>query len=153
MSFDHKRNLNLKYEDMEDDYRYSITLNPEDAYQFWDMPDRLALFEKHHLNHLKKLAIHDRINVCVFDLHLELSPAGRLHYHGYLRMLNKKTFYLYTLHKLAKQYQYEIDVINDPQVWDDYVNKQWLGGIVAGNDFKQMTKDFYTKQSGNQENL
>ena len=154
MSFDTKRNLNIKYEDMKNDHTYSITLNPENAYQFWDLPDRIETFKKHHINNLKKSSLKDRINIFVLDIRLEFSPAGRLHFHGYIKILNKLKFYEYTLNKLTEQYQYEIDTIADHEVWETYINKQELDSkIQIGNDFKLMTKDFYTINNGNQENL
>lgn len=140
----------LKYECVTNNDTYTISLNPEDSYQFWNSDDRMEVFTLHHAAYLKKLTLVNRTNVFTTDIYLEISPTGRLHYHGTIKILNKKLFYLHTLHKLQSYYVYEIDTIADSDTWFAYCTKQDLKiNHQIGNDFRLMTKDFYTKKADN----
>lgn len=145
MSFDpHQKFKFIKYEECEEGVDYAITLNPEDTYQYWDIEQRMDAFNKYHKGYLGKLTASSIDNIFIMSLRIEVSPNGRLHYHGILKILNKKHFYLYTIHKLQKIYAYKIDTINKPDVWETYYNKQGFNtGLDIGNDFKKMRKQFF----------
>lgn len=62
----------------------------------------------------------------MYDLNLELSRAGRLHYHGKIKILNIINFYIQDLPHLADEGVIEIDTIKDSEVWEKYCHKQEL---------------------------
>lgn len=146
-----KRWSGIPYEKMEENVEYAISINPADEWQYWNAEDRLETYLKCHKNYLRRLAILGNVHVCQFNLYLEISQNGRLHYHGKLKVFSKKLFYIYVIHKLQIRYTYEIDVINDADKWHEYCTKQdlMLHPVEYGFDFKKMQKDFYTVKQNN----
>lgn len=135
----------VKYEDcIESEQLYAITLNPEDSHQYWNSDNRIIEFNKYHKNYLQKHLLRGNNNVFHMELRLEVSPQGRLHYHGILQIYRKLDFYIYVLHKLQMIYMYEIDTIKDLKVWGEYMSKQNLTQIIIGHNFKKLTKDFFS---------
>jgi len=56
--------------------------------------------------------------------YMEMSKAGRLHFHGYIVINDIANFYFYDLKKLKHYGTFEIDFITDPLIWDLYIKKQ-----------------------------
>lgn len=61
---------------------------------------------------------------CTIRTYMEISKAGRLHFHGYIKIQDIVNFYFYDLKKLKHYGTFEIDFINDPLKWDLYIKKQ-----------------------------
>lgn len=112
-----KGNTCLPIEQIMVDTVYSITINPSDKYQFWNNPKRLLRF---HAKAIEMLPL-DFIEGHLF---LEISPNGRLHYHGYIRILDPLNFLLLHVKRLEEYSHYEIDTIQDISDWLAYCMKQ-----------------------------
>lgn len=109
------KNKNKKmYQDLE---TYTFTVNPSDRYQYFNKIDR---FRKAYRSARSYLA-----NICYaeYDLYPEISKTGRIHWHGYITMLNAASFQLYDVPMMSKYSIYEIDFLTDPLVWHDYIEK------------------------------
>lgn len=65
----------------------------------------------------------NKLKHCVFQLNLEISPTGRFHFHGFIRMKDIVEFYVEDLAYL-KDHAFEIDTIKEATVWCKYVYKQ-----------------------------
>jgi len=103
----------------------AITLNPPDGSQFWNEVNRIDKFKEYHTGKLCKLAIHAK----TVRLIGEVSPTGRLHMHGWINFKDYKKklgFYIDYLHYLQDNYMYEIDTINNIDIWKKYCCKQML---------------------------
>lgn len=109
---------------------YSLTLNPEDKYQFSGKVDR---------RHKIKETYRSILDECGADYKLKMEfsePNGmmkqgyfgpRLHYHGTIQFKNNSCLYEFlniTLRKLLSIGIVDIDVCNDPTIWWDYCTKQ-----------------------------
>lgn len=67
----------------------------------------------------------DRCVYCIIETYMELSSAGRLHFHGTLKIVNIPKFYYFDLKILKFHGSFEIDTINtDNDQWDRYCLKQ-----------------------------
>lgn len=118
-----KMNKLPEFEKMRNGDVYAFTYNPEDKDQYWHEPKwemRIIKFHKYHDNLFKSIV---GIN---YYLHLEISKAGRLHYHGIIRLMNKLQFYVNGITNLNETGQFEIDTINNMGIWMDYCKKQEL---------------------------
>lgn len=65
-----------------------------------------------------------KCNNCQFYLNTEISSNGRLHYHGYILILNIPKFYYYDLLMLKDNFSFEIDTIENHITWRTYMDKQ-----------------------------
>lgn len=121
---------------------YTFTINFEDDFQSFDQPlvHRLHFIMKRIDPFFKKLH-----KVATFTLYPEFStpdqktqykllkrrdilnicePSGpRFHYHGTVRFHDVGTFYLKYYQKLLHYGLFEIDTIQDPKIWNDYITK------------------------------
>lgn len=143
----------LKFEKMHEREYYAITINPDDEHQYWHHIGRL----EDYVDKTKQLIYKCTNDSAYFELIPEVSPLGRLHYHGYFKLFDKIEFYLHSIYKLLKWAHLEIDTLSDDLKWEDYILKQvdlhsyclknniYLP-IKVGNDFKKMTKDFFTNE-------
>lgn len=92
--------------------KYSISINP--SYDPQDLKSSIdALY--------KVLNKCDAIEELV--LYPEHSPIGRLHYHGYINVMDKYHFYSNDIHMLKSFGTFEIDSIDKPDVWLKYCTK------------------------------
>lgn len=101
---------------------YSFSIAPNDANQFFEQntTQRVKQFIAVTTKRLKKCPFMN------FNLYLDISSRGRLHWHGWIKWDdNEEIFnhFLYNQNRLEKWAQIEIDVINDNEVWDKYVKK------------------------------
>lgn len=99
---------------------YSFTYNPEEQ----------PLVEKFYnikLNTLKAFQeqIVERLHLHYAEVNVvtELSSAGRLHYHGIIKIKDPCNFIFYDLRKLKHYGCYEIDTIESQAKWSEYCNK------------------------------
>lgn len=98
----------------------SFSLSPSDKQQYYDRPKRLEVFIQQLYG---RLLIH--VNpYASYDLHVEISEAGRLHCHGTITVKDALGFYLYAIPFMRDNMTYEIDTIDDMTTWLAYCTKQ-----------------------------
>lgn len=126
----------LEPEDMQPDTWYAFTINPSNKKQFFEhgikdfYKDGLIMdYQKAASNRLTaqlnetKKQLNKMYNI-QYDLRLELSHKGRIHYHGYIKVKDVKIFYLIDIVQLQELFTYSIKDIKDPEIWDQYIKKQ-----------------------------
>lgn len=109
-------------EDISLDERYSFSYNPEeqpDVQRFYCIT--LKCFESWSQ---KIYEIFSTLRYCEIETYVEISKAGRLHFHGYIRITDIANFYFYDLRKLKHYGTFEIDFIEQDENWDAYIKKQ-----------------------------
>lgn len=113
----------IKMEDCVPNQAYTFTISPNDDYQYFDKEDRLHKF----ISYWRRYFCTKMYSNIAVLLHIELSPAGRLHAHGRISFNNMRTitlFYLNNINMLLDRAQVEIDTIEDEEKWDNYCTKQ-----------------------------
>lgn len=96
---------------------YSFTVNPPD--------DEKAVGKSYVLNdHTRMIALVQKLRYSYVELYPELSPTGRLHYHGYLMMEDIFGFYSHDIKIISKWGNFKLDTIGNLQDWINYVQKQ-----------------------------
>lgn len=109
----------LKYEDVKINTNYAFTLNPSNKYQKFNSYTRPSEFLK-IVNELLG-------NIKHYVLYPEISPKGRIHFHGWIWFDTQQEiieFYLNKIHDLGENSTYEMDILNDVKIWTDYCTKQ-----------------------------
>lgn len=112
------------------DKPYAITIAPDNNKQFYRSPQRLTKFRTYMYELLLPLT-------CLYKFHIEISePIGdisgqgpRLHAHGIITFRKKKEiseFLVMGLPLLLTNNLINISVINDKDIWNNYMNKQSL---------------------------
>lgn len=106
-------------------YWYSFSINPIDEYQYWRS---LAVDRREEMfrNYWKNFFLHQN-NSYHTRLFPELSPLGRLHFHGLISFETKehiKRFYMNDIYTLKLKCTFEIDEIEDLEIWMQYITKQ-----------------------------
>lgn len=117
------RSSSLKLEDVDCSLWYAITINPSDAHQYWASSDR----QKMYVNWAQQTFYRLLLNTD-YEMYLEISPLGRLHWHGKIRFCNTERlikFYMHDIHKLNNLSTFELDSISDEKIWDTYCRKQF----------------------------
>lgn len=111
---------------------YSITINPNDKYQFHGTDDRIKRFRDFMYEQFLQLDAY-KIN---YRFNMELSeprsmPPGhsgpRLHVHGKIQFTSNYSinrFLTLFLYKVSRFASIDIDTIEHPEIWDDYCKKQ-----------------------------
>lgn len=100
---------------------YTFSVNLCDDFQHWSDADRVEKFVKSSKLLLKHIA-----GITKFQLRLEISRTGRLHWHGTIRFINYnavRTFFVDKIIILMRRATVEIDTCQDPTVWDEYCSK------------------------------
>lgn len=120
MGFEKPRNSTLKLEDIKENTLYSLSLNPSD--QRLTKPDRML----HVIGDALKLFHRDRSSMG--HIYVEVSPHGRIHFHGVIGILDRLEFYVNMLPRIEDDYTIEMDTIKDEKIWHDYCVKQqeWM---------------------------
>lgn len=136
---DYQRHKGVKIEELVTGQTYAISINPK------FQPTAL---NKHRIYFWYR-AFYDSLvkhkNSVELKLYLESSPTARLHFHGTIR-IKEIIGYLGFLSALAEDTSYEIDTIEDEQVWIEYTQKQYdiwepyFEGNIIGYPIK-ITKD------------
>jgi len=120
---------------------YTLNLNPDDSRQYWDnntvldRPQSMASYiDKYLIPILKQYAM--------VELYMEVSPKGRLHFHGVIMFTcntHLRSFYLDYIHTILSKFTMTIGEINDKDVWYNYITKQQL--IMFGKIVPFKTND------------
>lgn len=106
-------------EDLKVDQWYAITINPQDKYQFFNRVNRITdCLHKMRDDVLQHIGSYD------YKIWPELSPKGRFHVHGIIRVTDKINFYLYCVPALLSRGTLVIKEIEDPLIWEEYCKKQ-----------------------------
>lgn len=96
---------------------YALTVNPID--------DEKAVGKSYILNdHTRMIALVQKLRYAYVELYPEISPTGRLHYHGYLIIEDIFGFYSHDIRIISKWGNFKLDTIADLQIWVNYVQKQ-----------------------------
>lgn len=107
----------LSPEDLKIGKKYSFTLNP--LLQYFDCEKRVQLVQEFVFDLLLHL---DKSFNC--KLVMEISKGGRIHYHGCIEFKDIIKFFIHNVNRLQSNFTYEIDEINGPEKWQEYVVKQ-----------------------------
>lgn len=125
---------------------YTLTVNPNDSRQFFDKDNRMTKFLSYFKMYIVPMFIGD------VNGFIEISPTGRLHFHGTLKFRNNDQiyrFYLDNVHKLTTMCMLEIDTIDDIKVWNKYISKQQQIitsiTIISSDDSIRSLDDIYSK--------
>lgn len=134
---DFKKSNLLKLELLHPFVKYAITLNPNDARQFWDLynENRVQSMEGYVNTYLLKYYK----DFCSLIIYMESSPNGRLHFHGTIMFYcygDIKRFVLSEINKIQKQWHIDMDTIKDEKIWETYCSKQnrFFEGPYKTND-------------------
>lgn len=104
----------------EKDYRYALTINCKTQHDTLKYKNSRAYEEiKYCINRIVK-RMKDTANIMLIP---EISRGGRWHWHGILIIKEVYKFHAMVLPFLPTVCQYEIDTIDDPDVWRDYIYK------------------------------
>ena len=109
--------------------KYAVTINPNDDFQFFKdcMSERLKKAENH-----MKYVLKSQPNF-QFDLHMEISCKGRIHWHGTLEFKhhdNIRVFYFEFINEFLTKHTMELDTLSETKIskkyesWDEYCTKQ-----------------------------
>lgn len=74
---------------------------------------------------LKKYLFH--LTGADYRLYMEYSPLGIIHYHGYIRIVNKEMWASKDIMLLKEIGHFHVKKIDDMKKWDDYCKKQNTG--------------------------
>lgn len=96
---------------------YAFTFNP--SFTPYGSGNRIHLST--YYNEL--VDVFKSLKYCQIRLYHEISSKGKFHLHGYIKIIDVMDFYILDLPILRKEGTYEIDVINDDDVWKKYVLK------------------------------
>lgn len=120
----HQKNKSLKLEDLRTGVRYAVTLSPPECRdKDTARSNTVRTFDDFKAKYIELKLFIGKLHSCKLELYPELSPTGRLHYHGFLQIKNIFTFMWHDLY-LLNQIVYEIDTIKDEDIWILYVSKQ-----------------------------
>lgn len=115
------KQVNLKSPLREPNVEYSFTFNPATQHTMIRELSERAYREIHSmlvvLKHIRKY------NACKITLYPEVSSKGRWHWHGYIIITDVYNFYVRCVPTLENTGMYEIDDINDPEIWKLYISK------------------------------
>lgn len=135
----------IKPEDCYTGVLYSFSINPQEQPEF-------QCFYRMKLNTLRDWSQQfedkmSKVHYCEYTLTCEIGSGGRLHYHGYIKINNIVKFYLHDLRYLKELGTYEIDKIEDKEVWNIYVEKQkrFMEKYCKENDIKYILTNVVQK--------
>lgn len=121
---------------------YSFTINPEKQYS------KQLVGYLHNDSDIVKLIKHPSIK---YELHREISKAGRIHYHGFIQFINERELleiFIMVIPKWMNNATFYIDTISDDTVWAEYCNKQknlWqlnnIPSTIDGNLIQDLETD------------
>lgn len=118
-----------KMETMLSNVFYSISMNPENQYDNIKNSSYLKRDEYVIETMCKNLVVQEE----VFDYYLlPECQNGRIHFHGYVLIKDILKFDMLVLPFWKQLCTYEIDCINDPEIWYKYVTKN----IKLWKDYK-----------------
>lgn len=116
---------NIPLEDAKLDTPYAFSFNPEHQTNLYDKKSdsfqyTYALVKMDQ--YMKKMLV--KLKASAYLMYQELSPLGRIHYHGYIQILNIVDFFVYDVPLLKSYGTFCIKPIDDAALWAEYVRKQ-----------------------------
>lgn len=120
-----KNNIKLKPETTQLNTLYSITISPPDYREInTGRCNSVNVIRDYEQKYIETTQLFKRLHHCELELYPELSPTGRLHFHGYIIIKNIFNFFYHDLYLLNK-ISYEIDTLNDDNnIYNQYIKKQ-----------------------------
>lgn len=118
----------MKLENISTETKYSITINPSDRIQYYSKPGRLNMIHKrmvrivNSMKHWCDVELYPEYSFSE-NSHATKSEGPRLHYHGTIQIKDLDYFLELGYTALKDVSQFEIDTIEDPDVWDTYCKK------------------------------
>lgn len=109
------RNTWPKFETVKPEKSWAFTVNP--AEQHFEMADRLTIVREELIDNLK-------CEWASYKFYTELSPNGRIHFHGYIRIFNTVRFNLFMCSKIENYYTVKMEPVYDEEGWLVYITKQ-----------------------------
>lgn len=125
---------------------HTLNLNPDDSRQYWDTNSVLSRIDSMG-SYVEKYIIPELKKYAMVELYMEVSPKGRLHFHGVIMFTSNthlRQFYLEYIHTMLSKFTMTLGVINDKDVWYNYITKQQniLYGLIKPfktNDVQKIT--------------
>lgn len=111
-------NIMLKPEEVVLGTEYAFTLNPVAQPQI----GKLNSFKEWY--DLFEHVFRDCCIASEYRLYIEISPMGRFHFHGKIKIINIMNFYIYDVKTLTNDSTCVIKVMEDPDEWETYYLKQ-----------------------------
>lgn len=122
--FKKPKNTLISFEDLKEGKQYAFSYNPKDCYQSFNVivTDRIREFYRHADTYFKYKNFSNK------KLYVELSPKGRLHYHGIIEVEKVIEFFLYEIPSLLRCGTVCIKEFDDKgfEGWMKYCNKQCI---------------------------
>lgn len=122
-TFSKSKHVTIPYEDFNVGEWYAITINPCDKYQHWEAGNRVGRL----LTEIKSDIIF--FNIMQYELWMEISSKGRLHFHGYVKAEkeNEKNFFFISgLPRLLRKCTVVLKELDENEMeWNRYCRKQW----------------------------
>lgn len=108
------KNQGVKFDFLAPLKHYAFTINPKQECK----SSNIKGWYRDQWNELRSI-----IKGCSAQLHLESSPTGRLHWHGYIKVTNVADFRSF-LYALALHGTYVIKEQFEGREWEEYIQKQ-----------------------------
>lgn len=142
MTTQHQKCKGLKMETLHKNQCYAVTLSPPDRRSITGAKmvtgNELQTYKILEMNINEDLQLFKKLKFSSLEIYPELSPTGRLHYHGLIQIHDVLRFMYHDLH-ILNQISYEIDTLsNDEQSvikYTNYVVKQ----TTYWDDYKDFT--------------
>lgn len=121
---EHKMFKMVKFEQLDTNIDYAVTINPPDIREDCPLLVHLPMESLEKGIDLSTNLIRKSFKSAKLKLYPELSPNGRLHYHGTLRVTDPFKFVFIDCYYFKNLFNLEIDTISDSKVWEEYCTKQ-----------------------------
>lgn len=119
----HTKHKGIKMELYKLNEYYAITISPVDErIHLRKVPNEIKMYEYYQAQYRDiEIVLSHKLFGCKIELYPELSPTGRLHFHGIVRITDIFKFMYHDLHRISELGCYEVDTIEG----DDGMAK-WL---------------------------
>lgn len=107
--------------ELKENVDFALTISPSDRMQYFDNSNRLQVSYITMLKTYKDLL---KMYTNNYKLFLEVSPKGRIHYHGTINIKDLIGFLLYVIPQLEKTCNICIKNIDNDDEWKNYCLKQ-----------------------------
>lgn len=112
-------------EDCEKGVMYAISFNMRQQQDLIDPVTKVLVVKDRCLAHNKQTQKVLRLTTSFhWQLHMESSPTGRLHWHGYIIINDIMRFYIYDVPVLIDHMSICMKRITDSKKWEQYCHKQ-----------------------------
>lgn len=108
--------------------KYTLTINPSEQY--------FTKYLRHDLVTKDMIELFASTKSCAGHVFKEISPHGRIHFHGTIVILDPFDFYSFFVYRLEQHGTIEIDTIEKADVWDTYCRKQQYLMTDCKNGYK-----------------